>query len=402
MNQLTISGFKKNAQQNIPPQNLNNDDSGNNPPVPPINNEPPVNQEPPTTEPPVNNEPPVNQEPPTTEPPVQQQNNTGQQPVLDSSLKPNVSEPAQPSAPQFTDESALTFLSEKLGRQVSSFDEFKPVENPLDKDPYLKSLHEWREKTGRPIQDFVKYQKDYNQLSDLDVAREFLQHEYPTLTPAEIQLELKKFQATEDDLDSDVSMKNLELKKYATKGRNTLESLKVQFSEPLPNTGQASFTPEVQQDLDLAKQVKLQQVQFQQAQQEYEQGLNAAAMKTEALPIQLSDDLTVNFKVSDETRKVLPNYISEMPHWKNSDGSWNHQAVASDAVKIKHFNEIIKLVYEQGLNAGKEDLSKQANNVTLGTTTTMQSQPNDGKKKGKIEDFDKFLGTQTLKIGKRR
>lgn len=400
MNPLTISGFKKNGQQNVPPQNL--DDSGNNPPVAP-NNEPPVNQEPPTTEPNVNTEPPVSQEPVITESPVQQQNTTGQEPVLDnSSLKPNVSESAQPSAPQFSDELALTYLSEKLGRQVSSFDEFKSVENPLDKDPYLKSLHEWRQKTGRPIQDFVKYQKDYNQLSDLDVAREFLQHEYPTLTPAEIQLELKKFQATEDDLDSDVSLKNLELKKYATKGRSALESLKVQFSEPLTNNGQTSFTPEVQQDLDLAKQVKLQQVQFQKAQEEYNQGLSVAAMSTEALPIKLSDDLTVNFKVSEETKKVLPNYISEMPHWKNEDGSWNHKAVANDAVKIKHFNEIVKLAYEQGLNAGKEDLSKQANNVTLGTTTSMQSQPNDGKKKGKIEDFDKFLGTQTLKIGKRR
>ena len=70
-------------------------------------------------------------------------------------------------------------------------------------------------------------------------------------------------------------------------------------------------------------------------------------------------------------------------------------------IKIKHFDEIIKLVYEQGLNAGKEDLSRQANNTTLGQQTSMASQQGDGSKGIKIGGLDKFLGGRGMKIGRK-
>lgn len=400
MSGLSIGGFKnKNVNEPAPIQvePTQSPDANSEPQAPaPTSVEPPVNNIP---------EPQAPQTPAQTEPtrlePVEPQTQvqTGLESVNDSSLTPSVSEPAQPSAPQIDEQTALTFLSERLGRTVTSLDDFKPVENPLDKDPYLKSLQEWRTKTGRPIEDFVKYQKDYSKMSDIEVAREILQHKYPSLDSSEIQLELSKYQASEEDLDADVRLKNLELKKLATEGRGVLENMKLQFSEPL-QTGQ-NFTPEVQQDLDLAKQVRLQQAEYQQAQQEYNDGLKAASIKTENLQLKLSDNLTVNYKVSDESKSALPNYINEMTHWKNQDGSWNHQAVAEDGARIKHFDEIVRLVYEQGLNAGKEDLSRQANNTTLGQQTSMSSQQGDGGKGIKIGGLDKFLGGRGMKINKK-
>ena len=57
---------------------------------------------------------------------------------------------------EVSEELILKRLSEKLGREVKSFDELTESKNPLDKDPYLKGLADWREKTGRPIEDWIK------------------------------------------------------------------------------------------------------------------------------------------------------------------------------------------------------------------------------------------------------
>ena len=403
MTKLSIGGFKKNSGSDTPPLVH----------VDPIEVQPPVEVEPAVINTPV--EPTVPTTTTTPEPtedkltttntvvdpvePTKPNTITGLEPVVDSSLTPNT--PAPTSAPEMTDESALTYLSEKLGRTVTSFDDLKPQEVPVETDPYLKSLKEWREKTGRPIEDFVKYQKDYTQLSDIDVAREFLKHKYPTLTANEIQLELDQFKPSEDDLERDASLKTLNLKKLATEGRNILEGMKVEFTEPIPGTAPQGLTPEIQQQLDLFNKVKQQYSDNEKSQQEYSRGIQEASVKTENVLLTLSDDLKVNYKVSEDTRSNLPQFINEMPHWKNEDGSWNHQSVAQDGVKIKHFDEIIKLVYEQGVNAGKENLSKEANNVTIGKTVSSAAQQPNGKKGLEISGLDKYLGGRGVRIGKR-
>ena len=135
---------------------------------------------------------------------------TGNEPT-GSSLNTNNPEPTGNEPLTVTDELLFKSLSEKLGKEVKSFDDLTPA--PLEIDPQVKALNEWREKTGRPIEDFFKYQRDFTQVNDLEIAREFLQIEYPTLTSDEISLELEKFVPSEDDLDTDTAKKNLKLKK---------------------------------------------------------------------------------------------------------------------------------------------------------------------------------------------
>ncbi len=311
----------------------------------------------------------------------------------------SINEPELESSKSIDDKQVLTYLSEKLGQEIKSLDELKPKDNTTDNDPYLNKLKEWRDKTGRPIEDFIKYQKDYSKMSDINVVREILQHKYPTLNADEIQLELSKYESSEDDLESDSKMKSLELKKLATEGRSILNEMKIQFEKPLFND---SLPPEVQEDLNLAKEVKNQRAELEKAQNEYNDNLNKASLSTEKIQLKLSDNFTVNYKVSDETRKELPNYLNEMPHWRNQDGSWNHSSVAEDGVKIRHFDEIIKLVYEQGVNTGKEELSKAANNITLDKQKSMSSEQVNSNKGIKIDGLDNFLGKSTIKFNKKR
>lgn len=386
MNELKVGNFKsKNSQyedidlSKVPPVEPTEPVVTPTEPVEPVD-EPIVTPTEPVNEPPAEPVSPTEPAQPNNEP---------------SSLTPNTPEPEPVVEFEFNEDKTFEYLSEKLGKDIKSLDDLKQAqtENPLDSDPYLKKLHEWRTKTGRPIEDWIKYQKDYSKMSDLDVARETLQHEYPTFTPAEIDAELKSFIPNDLDDEEDVSTKARNLKKYSTKGRDTLQKL----VSDLGDVPQQMFSPEVQQDLKLAKQVKQDYAANQKASEEYNNKISTVAKSVDSLKLSLSDDLTIDFKVSDESKKTLPEMVTTMPHWKNQDGSWNHQSIVEDAIVIKHYKEMIKLAFEQGKNSGEEEIIRQTNNTTLGEPTPMSGAPS-GKKGVEIEGFDDFVGKSGMKL----
>jgi hypothetical protein len=317
---------------------------------------------------------------------------------LESSLTSNVSDPiineVEKKPVEINDELALNYLSEKLGKKIQSLDELTPKqESILDDDPYLKELYEWRKKTGRPIEDWIKYQKDYTKVNDLEVAREFLQYEYPTFTQEEIDAELESLRPNEDDYEQDASTKLRNLKKYATKGREVLN----QMTSKLGEVSYESFPAEIKQDLELAKQVKQQQTISQKFQKEYDEGIKNASMSLDNLKLKLDDNLVIDYKLSEINRKKLPEIVNTMSHWYNEDGTYNHKAVVADAVKIQYFDDIIKLAYEQGLNSGKDSIIRETKNTTLGESKTMSGNTNN-QKGVVIEGFKDFIGEQGVKL----
>lgn len=284
------------------------------------------------------------------------------------------------------DEELFKHLSDKLGIEVSSLEDLKPKE--VNIDPQVKALNDWKEKTGRPIEDFFKFNKDYSTVSDIDIAREALQLEYPTLSKEDIELELStKFISDEDDLDIDIARKNLELKKYATKGRQALEQMKADLGKPSDYT----LTPEIRQEVEFAKQMKKQIEDNKVYQTSYNEGITKATVQTESVPLKLSDDFSIDYKISQEDKRSLQSFINEMPHWRNEDGSQNFQEIVKDSVKIKYFDNIVKLAYEQGRNAGKDQVVKDAKNITIDQSSNMNTQQNIGRGKPTYENFPKYL-----------
>ena len=309
-----------------------------------------------------------------------------------SSLKPK----AEPTpSPEITEQMIFERLSEKLGKDVKSYEDLqsKPVEIRED----VKALNEWVEKTGRPISDYFKFTRDFSQVSDLDIAREVLQLEY-NLTPEEVELELEQYIVSEDDLDNEAALKKLNLKKYATKGRKLLEDMKLDLGTPDTN----NLTPEIKKKIELFDQL-VQMRDTQQAEQgKYFEGLKSAVKNRNVLELQLSDDLSINFNISDDEKNSIPTFINDMPHWRDEEGNWNHDEVVKDAIKIKNFPKLIRLAYEQGIDAGKEAVIKgDVKNVTLDANGSPQ--PNQGSNRPVYENFDKssVLGKTSLKFTKK-
>lgn len=313
----------------------------------------------------------------------------------------NVGQPTnnsvQPDAQsiELTDDLVNNYLSEKLGKQFNYQEYNTQPDNTLDSDPYLKEIYDWRKETGRPLEDFFKYQKDYTQVSDIEVAREFLQMEYPTLNASEINLELQKFVPSEEDLENETALKNLELKKLATKGRAELDKLKKELKTPVNQ-----LSPELQSKIEYADSIKSQIAVNEQSQLEYNQKIEETSLTLDSIELPLGQE-SIKYLIPEDKRKTISQDISDMSHWKNQDGSWNHKAVIEDGLKIKYFNEMLKLAYEQGINSGKDAIIKETGNVTL-DNTPRTPQPNSSNKGFRVESESNSGRRLTMNSFKKR
>jgi glutamyl/glutaminyl-tRNA synthetase len=86
-------------------------------------------------------------------------------------------------------------------------------------------------------------------MEDIDIAREYLQLEYPTFDKSDIDLEMKNFLPDDSDLENEADLKRLNLKKYATKGRAELESLRSELEKP----SMKALAPEIQEKINFAR-----------------------------------------------------------------------------------------------------------------------------------------------------
>ena len=298
------------------------------------------------------------------------------------------------SITEVTEEDHLKFLSEKLGREINSFEDLTPSESALDNDPYLKGLYEWRQKTGRPIEDYARFQVDYDKMNEIDVAREALQLEFPTFSPEEIQAELLQFTPNDEDYDEEKAKKARELKKYVTKGKVALNALKGELGEASSNL----ISPEVQKKITFADKVSAKILSSQAEVKEHNTSVRNAASGLDSISLSLTDDLSIDFKIAEADKSRIADNLVNATNLKNEDGTWNNQAIAESGAKLEYFSDMIKLAFEQGKNSGADGIIKDAKNTTLGDNISKGGNQDGGGKKGSIEGIDSILNRKTPKI----
>lgn len=338
-----------------------------------------------------------------TEPEVQEEiQEPAPQEPNDSSLtpEPDAQEPAPetPTEQELSDERVLTYLSEKLGREVKSLDDLTPAEaaEVPEEDEEIKAIKEWKERTGRPVTDFYKFQKDYDSMDAAEAVRENLRLKYPDFTAEEIELEMQDLIADPDlDTDQEIARKNLRLKKESITAKQELNKYKSTFNTPV----EPKLTKEQQDAMSFYKQYQEQSQKSSEAVKQYQEGITSETAKIKSIPLSLSDDLSIDLTLSPEDAKALPKQIMETPQWFNEDGSYNTSAIVQDAIKMRHFDKAVKLAYEQGVASGREQEDADSRNVTLGNRQTAPTPKGD---EIIVEGADAFDASPKLKFGNRR
>lgn len=172
-------------------------------------------------------------------------------PEVEASPEPEV--PVQEPKIELNDEMAFQYLSGKLGREIKSVDDLievreKEVERVVEKSVYdeeLDTLAEWKKKTNRPISDYYKTQRNFEEMESTDRVREFLQDQYPNMNQDDISYMLQdqflKYQnPTEDDdfSSDDIRRAEIKFKQLDQDALNHFNKIKSDYLSPVQQEAQ--------------------------------------------------------------------------------------------------------------------------------------------------------------------
>tara|TARA_R110002050_G_scaffold175035_1_gene307962 strand:+ start:3518 stop:4612 length:1095 start_codon:yes stop_codon:yes gene_type:complete len=257
-------------------------------------------------------------------------------------------------SPQYSDneieEAVFGFLSEKLGRKVSSLDEFNtaPQEAP-QLDERVEAIAKFVQETGRNPQDWFTYQSlNPSEMDDLTAVKVQMATENPSLSADEVELLLNSKYNLDADLASEqeVNVAKLQLKMEAQKARNSIENLRSQYQAPESQSKANNSFVNDQWLSDMSKEVDA----------------------LEGLEFDLGNDKSFTFGLDENYKNQLKENNSQIESFfdsfVNEDGSWDFDALSSTMAVRDNVDKIVSSAYTQGLSDGQRGIVDKAANIS--------------------------------------
>lgn len=286
------------------------------------------------------------------------------QPVTESAQEEQQQEAAVEEQPQSTLEEEeeisdsemesvmLEYLSERLGRKVSSFDEVQETQNTsVDIDERVAAINEFVQKTGRDPQDWFTYQAmNPSEMDDVSAVRNQLKSQYGDLSESDLNLLIENKYKLDADLydDSEIRLSQIQLKMDADKARQEIEGLRSQYAAP------ARKEVSTEEPSSIVNEEWLGSMS---AEVDALDGIEFEVAKDKSFTFGLEDNYKSELKSKNENiEDFFSSYVSGEGQWDFE--KWNmHQAV------LDNIETIVKTAYQQGLGEGQRGLVDKAANV---------------------------------------
>jgi hypothetical protein len=94
---------------------------------------------------------------------------------IDTSNLETSTEQTKEDEPELTEEQVLSYIGKRYNKQINSFDELvseRQESDPLPED--VAAYMKFKKETGRGFDDFIKVNKDYDEMEPDQVLREYL------------------------------------------------------------------------------------------------------------------------------------------------------------------------------------------------------------------------------------
>ena len=292
---------------------------------------------------------------------------TGQQleaeqetPVVQEEFQEQVSQTESEYSDQDVDSAVFTYLSERLGKSVSSLDdliEYRDRERAIDER--IAVIAEFVEKTGRDPRDWFVYQSiDPSEMDDLSVIRLNTSAEYPNLSQEEIDLFVNSKYKLNPDVygEDEVKLSSIQLRIDAASARRSIED--VRNSYQLPQASASDYSSIV--DESWVNQMRenlndFEGIEFDLNGKKFTYGVD------ERYKAQLYDKNT-------RLDEFFDPYVRE-------DGSWDYDTLNMHRTVIDNINEILTSAYRQGMSDGQKNIVNKAANVSSKTPNQGNGQP---------------------------
>jgi hypothetical protein len=292
--------------------------------------------------------------------PVQQ--DVTPQPEAPNPVEPQAVQP-EPQQAQYTQEdvegAVLGFLSERLGRQVTSFDDFA---QPRQLDERIETIARFVEETGKRPEDWFAYQRlNTSEMDDMTAIRVQMAADNPTLSNDEINLLVQsKYRLSSEASEDDKRLVQLQMKMDGQKAKAAIEDLRQGYKAP-------EVQPTAAEPEKLVAEAWVS-----------EMAENVDAMT--GLEFDLGNENTFMFGLEDDYKNELKyknaNLENYFDPYVREDGSWDYDLLSSHRTVIDNIDRIVQAAYRQGMSEGQRGVVQNAANVQAKAPDDVSGQQN--------------------------
>ena len=289
--------------------------------------------------------------------------------------------------PEIKDEDVLSYIKERYNKDISSVDELfsQQQENSPLPDEVSKYL-DFKKETGRGFEDFIKANKNYDNLEDDQILKEYYSLTESDLDSEDIEYLMEdKFGYDEEvDDDRDIKKKNISKKRELAIAKKYLSKLSETYKTPLESSG-GSYSEEQLKEISAYKEYvqKAQtEVESNKRKSEYFQKKTDEVFSSEFKGFEFKvGDKNVIYSSGDanEIKSKQVNVQSFINQYIGEDGLVNDAQGWHKALNAAmNPDKLAQYFYEQGKADAIGDVSKKSKNINMSLRQTPQSSPQQG------------------------
>lgn len=274
-------------------------------------------------------------------------------------------EAAPTTQPDFTDQDAermmFQFMSEKLGREINSFDDFAQTEvQQTQLDERVDAIARFVSETGRSPEDWFAYQRlNPSEMDDYNAVRVHMATEYNNLTADEVGTLMQGKYKLNPDIysEEEVKMAQLQLKIDAQNAKEAIGRMRDSYKLPAEQQTQEDTDPIITE--------------------EWVSNMSREVDALTGLEFDLGNGKTWTFGLNDQYKSTLKEKNAKLdeffdPYVRN-DGSWDYDTLSSHRAVLDNIDHIISSVYKQGMSDGQRGVVTTAANVSAKSPVQSQA-----------------------------
>lgn len=278
---------------------------------------------------------------------------------------------------ELNEESVLSFIKNKYGREINSLDELTAAQESEDMPEDVAAYYKYKKETGRGIDDYVKLSKDFNELNPDTLLREYLSATEEGLDSEDIDMLMEDY-SYDEDLDDDAEIKKIKIarKKTIAKAKKYFNEQKEKYRVPLESSG-SSISESEAKDLEAYK-------QYIESSKTYEEELqrkrdwffkktnNVFGSEFKGFEFTL-DDKKVTYSPGDATelKKAQSDSSNFLKKFLNEDGLIEDAVGYHKALSIAmNPDKFAKFFYEQGKAEATDDVMRKTKNINMSERKT--------------------------------
>ena len=325
----------------------------------------------------------------------EEENNDKSTDVVEEQPVEQVAEDSAVESTTIKDEDVLSYIKNRYNKDISSVDDlFVEREQSNDLPEEVSKYLDYKKNTGRGFEDFVKVNKNYDNLDDDQVLAEYYSLTESDLDKEDIHyLMEEKFSFDEDiDDEKDIKKKNIAKKRELSKAKTYLHELKEKYRTPLESSGNSISEEQIKEieayksyikNSQSAKEVNDKKNEFfvKRTNEVFNPEFKGFEFEVGNKKVKYSyGDVNEMKSKQSDLNNLVSKYVGDDGLISDANGWHRALSAAMDPQRFANY------FYEQGKADAIGDVTKKSKNVNMSIRQTPQSIGDTGFKARQVSD----------------